>query len=842
MSSSDSAYSRREFLRHCALSTVAVVTTQSQWFHSVAQETAQATVQPPLIEQVRQVCKKLAPHGWAGLLAAHGLDIEAADLAGQLSKSLKIDHRRFSGFEDFAPTGKRGIEPGRPSHSLLYHALASPRVLTGTNGQMLTQFPSLRDIDIIENYVYASQVTTWEQLQQRFPNATWGLVVFSYEYRNASATPHRRYADLCFARTGVARVGNTAAQYNPKARAFDPADGDDPYAIRVMPARYGAFLAVSRRGDTTKEQVQRFLSPSEGFSGDAPFNFWLPVHKLFDGPECLQGTHLSVVFEAHHRNDKLSRIHKTVPKLRNPQWGTANLNVSPFVLEEGMADFAVPSTLPEMPAGVLIPVPHRLVDEAHYTDGDRKGELVTYSLPFKHGLGGSEEAFASPSLLLEKQSAVPQWMEAPKYVNARHIVGPDGKQRELGEINHKDVVSAVERGGYNPLCLWDYTADGWIVAKCKGLIADRLPHLSAYSIIGPVDFFPLCSERELAEHLKSRIKPEYQESFSSIKLVPLSDWRAVANFTLEEAEFSKDDRTVTAIVASSHSVDATGAVFTTPTNRPTYLPDGANGGHFVPGIEAGIVHSKPNYHLAVYRLGSPFPEDLKICAAQAGYWPGSVPDASRTFEPTFRDITAMPLSDAEIGLEGKPAWDGLQGPKLVQIEGQSFVSHILSDCVDYGEVALNNHFSVQQTALLTVEEYQRRIFSLARVYHVLSILQRLADGSVGWGPNAKNWRVLSYRPAIDVNGEVRAAQELRNAAQNVRQVQAALQEEKTFDRFDLYFAGPMRDDPADWRRKLFAVAKQAIVYVGEHNVIYKDENGAWKTENLPLPWESDIKG
>lgn len=32
-----------------------------------------------LIDKVKQVCARLAPHGWGGLLAQHGLDVTAAD-------------------------------------------------------------------------------------------------------------------------------------------------------------------------------------------------------------------------------------------------------------------------------------------------------------------------------------------------------------------------------------------------------------------------------------------------------------------------------------------------------------------------------------------------------------------------------------------------------------------------------------------------------------------------------------------------------------------------------------------------------------------------------------------
>jgi hypothetical protein len=78
-----------------------------------------------LIDDVQAVCRRLAPHGWAGLLAQHGLDITALNLAEELTRELPDIRRDLPGFEDFAMEGRRGIEPGRPARSLLFHALAS---------------------------------------------------------------------------------------------------------------------------------------------------------------------------------------------------------------------------------------------------------------------------------------------------------------------------------------------------------------------------------------------------------------------------------------------------------------------------------------------------------------------------------------------------------------------------------------------------------------------------------------------------------------------------------------------------------------------------------------------
>jgi hypothetical protein len=99
-----------------------------------------------LIDDVAAACRRLAPAGWAELLNAHGVDIAAADLRAALLEPLPNIRRDLAGFEDFAAEGGRGIEPGRPAHSLLLHAFASPNVVSDAHGLALTDFPTLAEI------------------------------------------------------------------------------------------------------------------------------------------------------------------------------------------------------------------------------------------------------------------------------------------------------------------------------------------------------------------------------------------------------------------------------------------------------------------------------------------------------------------------------------------------------------------------------------------------------------------------------------------------------------------------------------------------------------------------
>ena len=104
-----------------------------------------------LVDQVKEICDKLAPLGWSGLLKAITspvLDIEQktpVSLQKALTAPLTKISRTVPGFEDFDPAGQRGITTGEPSQSLLYHALASPRLVrdadSGTPGTGARECP-----------------------------------------------------------------------------------------------------------------------------------------------------------------------------------------------------------------------------------------------------------------------------------------------------------------------------------------------------------------------------------------------------------------------------------------------------------------------------------------------------------------------------------------------------------------------------------------------------------------------------------------------------------------------------------------------------------------------------
>ena len=263
-----------------------------------------------LVDQVDKYIADLAKHGWREVFAQHGLDIKAASLREELLRPLEGVNRECPGFEDFSSRGNRGIEPGRPAESLLFHAFASPHVLTyrikGKDHQ-ITKFPTPACLEAIENLVYGIQPPTIDELRVTAQGAPLAIVVFSKEYRTAINTVHRMHADMCFARTGVARVGTAASEYLPDARGYLPYDKKNDNAIRILPSRYGAYVAALVPGQKDGHGPMRFIEdqsntpsanpPSDkiagtssqdgkvakGDRGDQARRFWVPMHKLFSG-------------------------------------------------------------------------------------------------------------------------------------------------------------------------------------------------------------------------------------------------------------------------------------------------------------------------------------------------------------------------------------------------------------------------------------------------------------------------------------------------------------------------------------------------------------------------------
>jgi hypothetical protein len=743
-------------------------------------------------DAVKKVCLRLGPKGWGGLLKHHGLDITKADLEKELSRELKGIDRTVPGFEDFALEGRRGIEPGIPARSLLYHALASANVVDDAAGHRLKDFPTLAEIEAVENYVFGATPPSVQELRALAANRLLAVAVFALEYRPAHETVHRSHADLCFSRTGVARVGNKSAHYDPARRGFLPlVKGDRPHDIRVLPARYAPFVAVQRHGDVDS------FGPMNAQGLDARHDFWVPLHKLFPGRECLRSLELTCTLSAHHVNEKLRRIHVAANLEGGDKawgWGEPDISKAPFVIRETLAEL---SSDPDHGLGLLLPVAHPLVEEARY-----KGRVLTFTVP------RSAELLSS-SLYI---SADGERRKGPEFVHARHAVTAGGANINLND--EAAVAQAVHKGNYQAKHYVDHTADGWIEALCPEIAADIPRRVPAYSLVTPPDFFFSTDQRELAEWTEQSVRGALRRSLWVVPPDTLNDVRLAPNITLTK-RFVPEDKTVTAIVSLPRrgTVEPTRAHLA-DSQRHAHLPDAA-AGVFDPGWDVSTDSTDGTGHFAMYGLGSPFPEDAKLCAALSTFWPAVAPDTARVFQPNVLDTspTVAPLTDSEIGIGGI-AWDGSTPPKVRTIDGVEMVEYADFDHVDYVEAALGKKFSLTPTLDVDTREYEGRVLAMARVYRALGITTGNRDTQIR---QKAKWSVLSFQKLDRPTRELRGAEK---ATARVCTLPAY--------RFELYRHGRPVNKGKDVRKIHVPIHERAFLFVDTLQVLFKRGTRDWK--------------
>jgi hypothetical protein len=719
-----------------------------------------------LLESVTQVCRRLAPGGWHSLMLAHGLDLLADPLAAELNKPLNID-RSIPGFADFALAGSRAIEAGAPARSLLFHALASPQVICDENGQTLQLFPTAAEIETMLDHVFSVSPPTLDNLRHKARGAPLAMVAFTSEYRCAADTVHGRHADLCFSRTGIARVGTAPAFYDAKLRSFLPFVDGDPHGIRVMPVRYSAYIAAQLKGD-----AERFGPMDFQLEVDPELDFWVPLHKLFNGSQCLQGMNLALTLDNHQINEKLRHIHL---RHSGTGWQEPQISLPPFVVTENLARWAA---VTDVGPGLLVPnAKSRLVEPVVY-----QGQPLSFVMPANSG----------------------------GMIHGRHRVEADGSIEDLND--HENVEELLRQGGYRAVHYQDGTADGWVRAQCPAL-ENSLPTVAAYSVIGPPDFYPLCSQRKLLHWISD--EPTLPSTgLWHARLEALSNVRYCANLELQDHLFSPADRGVSAIVGLADQTGMQQSTSTLPSpSRPTSLPDGA-AGVFGPGWEVGWVRQRTADDewinvLAGYQMASPFPEDAKICAALGSFWPGVSPDSARVFEPRSTLHSIIPLTDEEIGMGGGVAWDHQRAPQLITHDNRLFAQYHAYAHADYTQVALDNLFSLGMTGHTSQTAYQRRVLSMYRVYRVL--------GAASDKPLRNTWPLLSFLEVQRPNAELDTAQ-----AESGQVLDGWVQ------RFLLYKRGAVQIAESDFRLRHVEVEALVFLLLSTDAILIKTDMLPWQ--------------
>ena len=675
-----------------------------------------------LIDDVKTVCDRLAPRGWRNLLLSvtnNALDISqptAARLQTALTRSLPAINRTRMGFGDFSAAGTRAITGGRPSRSLLYHALASSGVHPTANGAPSANpadYPTLLELDIIENFIY-SLVAGRTDLANTF------IAVFSYQYREASRTPHLRHADMAFSRTGVARVGTAAAHYDASRRSFwiVPAGGGDTLA--VLPARYGVFLAGRARPGAAG-------SVQGGHRGAADDNFIFPMHKLFSGTECLNNRTINVSFLEFHRNEKLRMTHGLTPQdggLSVP--AGFNTGLPPFVRDSRNGGNLI--NLQGVGSSVLVvPNPGALVRTVSQTNSlTNRNQIVHFIVPPQTVIRGSETRFTESTLEIPAFGAD---RLAPEYVNIRHEIDPAGPVTQtpidLNLLSGNAFSAKIRQGDYPAAHFADDSCDGCVEAVVSGL-AVGTENRPAFSLVTAPDFFPLADQFEV------------ETDASIIRVAPLSRGRLPINPTIPRPSnptafaFQRNDRTVTAVVGA----------FATGTQVPirgrlnrlvSFLPDAASN-VFAPGWDTSRSRDAVGAFLTSSGLGSPFPEDAKLCAALASFWPAVAPDNGRTFgNQGFGN--QLPMLDEELGfhpghervrsgeLVSYRGWDGEFGPFFETDTGRLLVNYVAIERSDYVSHALAGRIKASLTAEVQSEDLIARHQALNACENILQLPQ-----------------------------------------------------------------------------------------------------------------------
>ncbi|WP_322026770.1 hypothetical protein [Burkholderia sp. BCC1977] len=797
-----------------------------------------------LLATVTAALQRLAPLGWSELFAHHGLNIEAADLAGEFTKRLPHIDRTIPGFEDFALEGAQAVEPGWPARSLLYHAFASPSVTKrNMSNDPLEGYPTLAEIEAVENYVYALDPPSIEDLRVRAKNARLAIVVFAFEYRNAIGTVHQRHADLVFSRTGIARVGTTPAKYLDSARGFLPFVDEDGTQIRALPCRYAPFIAALVPGSKDTHGPLRFHSATEDQSpapssngqfdggltsrysvllgsdpGDENRMFWVPLHKLFSGDNCIRGRDIEVRLSASHVNEKIRRTHlRFLSGGHSGGWTEPSLSKPPFIFHDGIAEF---SALADHGGWLLCPVPHEHLAEPAEFDGDQ----LTYIVPPSADGNGLWGVYQSSFNLKARPSGA---RTAPEYLHARHKIDDNG---DLVDLNRSpDLIELIQKGGYRAQHYVDYTGDGWIDVECNQIALDLPNRLPAYSLVTAPHFFPFVNQTALMQWTSQCVLPSVLsllwDSPGSGLPQALSDQRIAANLQLDGAGFDSHDDTMTAIVGTFGSGQACATRIVAPDRRTvSMLPDSA-AGVFAPGWDISFDRSsevspddassllEPGVSfLANYGLGSPFMEDSKLCAALSAFWPAAAPDITRTFSPGRNYVTSTPLTDDVIGLGTAAPWDGLKGPILH--EADNFVEYIALAYADYVETALNRGFDISMIGQTTMEDYVARTLTMAMVYSALGVMKH---------EEKLTWSVLSFQFAVDTDTDLVEALNATGRRINTRYIYRYVM---------ISHANQGVIDPEDFMKIRVKYSSLHLVFADPTQVFIRDNSGTWTAHDF----------
>jgi hypothetical protein len=316
---------------------------------------------------------------------------------------------------------------------------------------------------------------------------------------------------------------------------------------------------------------------------------------------------------------------------------------------------------------------------------------------------------------------------SPEYVNIRHQIDPNGPVNQiptdLNAVEATKFASAMANGDYAAAHFTDDAADGCVEAIVTGL-ASAAKNLPAFSLITAPDFFPLADQFEV----------ETDRTIGRVE--PLSKGRLPVNPSLPRPSnpssfaFDRAYKTVTAIVGAN-AIGPEAKVTGHPNRMVSFLPD-ASSNVFAPGWDTSRSRDAQGVFLTTYGLGSPFPEDAKLCAALASFWPAVAPDNGRTFGNQGFD-NQLPMLDDELGFHPNHervksgevvsyrGWDGEFGPFYERVGTKLHVNYAAIARVDYVSNAMENRIRVSLTIEVQSEDLIARHQTLNACKQVLKL-------------------------------------------------------------------------------------------------------------------------
>ena len=408
------------------------------------------------------------------------------------------------------------------------------------------------------------------------------------------------------------------------------------------------------------------------------------------------------------------------------------------------------------------------------------------------------------------------------------------------------MFEIIRAGGYQAQHYIDFSGDGWVNARVAGLPGGGRETLPAYCTVSPPDFFPSVSQHDLMTWWTNTVPASIRGGLWAMPPYALSGRRMSPDIDLPIG-FSIYDTTASAVVGGQWDGEMVPTAGRSGTAHYSGLPDHSPG-VFDPGWDASAstYYNNPEEpltrYLQNYGLGTPFVEDVKLCAALGSYWPAIAPDSTRTFAPVKRAPgfdypwpTIVPLTDVETGIEpqadgGFLPWDGVRGPCVVTRDGKRYAAYANIERVDY--ITLPNRMTAALLARMDLEETTSRVMACERAYWALGVHDPEITGANGGAGSRANiavaaaksqWALLSFK-AAPTDAERAAAE---------RGAGASLTGPRAW-RLHFYRPGSETPAPGDMMMVHVEMRDEVILYCDGEKALFRRGDAPWRADrSLP---------